>query len=117
MLNGKKKKKTLAELPDSVKFGKQGRGNKKKEYKLQKFAQKTGKKSGSRKNDASSTYNDTGFNVKQNKTPFPGMAKKTAGKKPVGGKKAGGKKGGKRPNPSARRAKVIRKATGGKKKK
>ena len=50
--------------------------------------------------------------MKQNKTPFPGMAKKTAGKKP-----AGGKKGGKRPNPSARRAKVIRKATGGKRKK
>ena len=83
------KKKTRAALPDSVKYGKQGRGNKKKEYKLQKFAQKTGRKGGWKRNDAASTY------APEKLTSLP--------------KRAGKRKPSKRPNPAARKNRVLKK--------
>lgn len=96
-LLAKRPKKTKADLPDSVKFGKQGRGNKKKEYKLSKFAQKAGRKGGWKRNDADST--NAGF--------FDGPKKKSGGRS----------KGSKRPNPAARKAKVVQKSAGPKSKK
>lgn len=100
LMNGKKKKLTKGEMPDSVKFGKQGRGNAKKEYKLSKFASKAGKKGGWKRNDAESASKDA-YSTKLHK------AGKTAGKKPAS----------KRANPSKRRSQVIQKSSKGGRKK
>ncbi len=95
-----KKKKTKTELPDSVKYGSQTRGNKKKEHKLEKFASNTRRKSGWKKNDAESASGGK-FDVKRNKTPFNKPAGKANGKNK--------KKPATRPGKSRRKEQVIRK--------